>query len=168
MVKNGGSYDGAILHLFTDGTSIYGNGFTYGRTGGNLEGVFKADADHRRDHVGRGLPRRHLPGHAPMNGSSTSASHAHFCGNVGWLPPVRRPEPAVGEYQRHARVFKDEAAGHAPPRQLELPQPRGLPAPSPTTWAPEWTPGTFTGQGQATWAVEGNGQYVAYAGEFTR
>ncbi len=167
VVKNGGTTDGAILHLFTDGTSIYGNGFTFGRAAGNLEGIFKADPVtgaitwlqdcHGDTYQG-----------ATMNGFVYAATHAHFCGNVGGFPQSSDEHSSWAENQRHALSFKDAVAGTIRRDNWSYHNLEGLPAPSLTTWYPEWTTGTFTGQGQATWAVEGNGEYLSYGGEFPR
>jgi PKD repeat protein len=167
VIRNGGSFDGAILHLFTDGTSVYGNGFTWGRLYGNLEGVFKADAT-----TGELTWVQDCHGDtyqaAAMNGYVYTASHAHFCGNVGGAPQSSTVYTDWGEYQRHNVSFKDEVAGTLRRDNWSYHNLEGLPAPSMTTWFPEWTPGTFTGQGQAAWAVEGNGEFLTFGGEFTR
>jgi hypothetical protein len=42
------------------------------------------------------------------------------------------------------------------------------PVPSLLHWYPSLTAGSFTGQGQAAWAVTGNASYLALAGEFTK
>ncbi len=44
IVRNG-TVDGAIDTLTTDGTYIYGGGWTFGRVGGTMEGVFAASWD---------------------------------------------------------------------------------------------------------------------------
>jgi hypothetical protein len=167
VIRNGGSFDGAILHLFTDGTSIYGNGWAWGRAAGNLEGAFKANAT-----TGAIIWVEDCHGDtyqaAAMNGFVYVASHAHFCGNVGGSPQSSNQHCSWCEYQRHTLSFTADAAGTLRRDNWSYHNLEGLPAPSPTTWFPEWTTGTFTGQGQATWAVEGNGQYLSYAGEFTR
>ena len=123
---------------------------------------------HRRDPVGGGLPRRHVPVRPderlrlhgvtrPLLRQRRWASRRATTRTTQW-----------GEYKRHALSFKDEAGRHAPSRQLELPQPRRATGPV----ARDLVPGVAEsapspGQGQATWAVEGNGQYVVYGGEFT-
>jgi PKD repeat protein len=167
VIRNGGSSNGAILHLFTDGSSIYGNGFTFGRTTGNLEGVFKADPT-----TGEIIWVQDCHGDtyqsAAMNGFVYTASHGHFCGNVGGYPQSSDQHCAWCEYERHSLSFRDVAAGTLRRDNWSYHNLEGLPAPSMTTWFPEWTAGTFTGQGQAVWAVEGNGQYLSYAGEFPR
>ncbi|BDZ49550.1 hypothetical protein GCM10025867_17910 [Frondihabitans sucicola] len=43
----------------------------------------------------------------------------------------------------------------------------GKPAPSLLNWFPDFTPGTYTGKGQAAWTVAGTSQYVVFGGEFT-
>ena len=42
----------------------------------------------------------------------------------------------------------------------------GRARPQPLHWLPTLTAGTYTGQGQAAWNVEGNGDYVVVGGEF--
>jgi PKD repeat protein len=167
VVRNGGTTNGAILHLFTDGEAVYGNGFTFGRDSGNLEGVFKADAT-----TGQIIWLQDCHGDTyqavAMNGYVYTASHTHFCGNVGGMPQSSDEHTDWAEYQRHNLAFKDEVAGTVRRDQWSYHNLEGQPAPASTAWFPEWTPGTFTGQGQAAWAVDGNGEFLTYGGEFTR
>ena len=56
IVRNG-TVDGAIDTLTTDGTYIYGGGWTFGRGGGTMEGVFAASWDGGESPLHQRLPR---------------------------------------------------------------------------------------------------------------
>jgi hypothetical protein len=165
VVKNGGA-GGAILDLRTDGSAIYGTGYHFGSGYGNLEGAFKADPitgaiEWLQDCHGDTYQI------APTNGFLYTASHAHQCTNVGGFP---QSDSANGQWaynRRNAMAFRDKASGTLRRDQWGYDNWEGLPAPSITSWYPEFITGTYTGQGQSTWAVEGNSQYVVYGGEFT-
>ncbi|HEY8524542.1 MAG TPA: PKD domain-containing protein [Acidimicrobiales bacterium] len=165
-VRNAGS-QGAILDLRTDGTAIYGSGYTFDRQTANLEGAFKA---HPVTGEIEWLEDCHGDTYAiaPVNGYVYTASHAHFCGNVGGFPQSDDLNNGWLHNMRHALSFADDAAGTIRRDNWSYYNFEGLPAPSLTTWFPEWGTGTFTGQGQATWTVDGNSDYVVYGGEFTR
>jgi PKD repeat protein len=166
VIQNGAS-NGGITDLKTDGTSIFGSGYTYGRSGGNLEGAFKANPVSGA--IGW-VEDCHGDTYqvAPVNGFVYVASHSHFCGNVGGFPQSDDTNNQWANNQRHALSFKDAVAGTLRRDNWSYWNLEGLPAPSLTTWFPEWGVGTFTGQFQAVWAVTGNSDYVVYGGEFTR
>ena len=44
----------------------------------------------------------------------------------------------------------------------------GMPAAQPLHWLPTLTGGTYTGQGQAAWSVDSNGDYTVLGGEFPK
>ena len=156
--------DGAIMDLRLQGTSVYGNGYTYGREYGNLEGTFKANVD---TGAIEWVEDCHGDTYqiAPVNGYVYTASHAHFCGNVGGYPQSDDP---WAQYMRRALSFKDAVAGTLRRENWSYYNLEGLPAPSLVSWFPDFAVGTFTGQGQAAWAVDANVDYTVYGGEFTR
>ena len=165
VVRNGGT-NGSILDLETDGTSIYGSGYTLGREGGNLEGAFKADPV-----TGAIAWVEDCHGDtydiAAVNGFVYTASHAHFCHNSGGYPQSDNINNQWAHNQRHSMAWRDAAAGTIRRDQWSYYNWEGTPAPSLTSWFPNWATGTFTGEGQATWTVDGSADYVVYGGEFT-
>ena len=157
VVKNAGA-NSAILTLSTDGASVYGGGFKFG-SGGNLEGVFKANAatgaiewieDCHGDTYGV---------YAATAGVYT-VGHAHYCGNMmGW------PQPAPWTFNR-AVAFSKETTGTIAREPLGYANWKGSPAPSLLSWFPRLDVGTFTGKDQAAWSITGNDDYVLLGGEF--
>ena len=130
---------------------------------GHLQGRHR----HRPARVDRGLPRRHLPA-VPDQRLRLLRRPQPLLRQHRRQPAVRRLVTQWGEYMRHALSFKDAVAGTIRRDHWGYHNLEGYPAPSQTSWAPEWQTGTYTGLNQATWAVTGNSQYVVYGGEFTR
>ncbi len=164
VIKNGGP-DGAILDMRASGDAIYGGGYTYGRSQGNLEGVFRANAatgaiDWVEDCHGDTYQM------APVNGLVYKATHAHYCGNVGGMPQSDNTNNQWHHNMRNGLAFRDAASGNALREQWSYHNFEGMPAPSLTNWFPEFAGGTFTGLGQSAWSVEGNSDYVVFGGEF--
>jgi large repetitive protein len=161
VVRDAGS-DAAILSLASDGTSIYGSGYHFGG-GGNLEGAFSADPDTGDVHW---IEDCHGDTYsvAPVNGYLYTASHAHYCGNLGGFP---QSDPWSTNL-RHALSFTASGKGSLRRDPLGYYNWEGTRGPSLVHWFPEWQVGTYTGQNQAVWSVAGNGQYVVYGGEFLR
>lgn len=143
----------AFLSVSTDGTNVYGTAYDY-YDARNFEGTFAARAsdgalvwvaDCKGDHY-----------QAFRSGSVIySASHAHNCSYMGAFP-----EAGV---KHHAHAVSLAATTTVTGGWLI-----GKPAPTMQAWAPDFQIGTFTGQKQGPWSVDGNSQYVVYAGEFTR
>ncbi|WP_308166519.1 LamG-like jellyroll fold domain-containing protein [Actinomadura sp. NEAU-AAG7] len=91
-----------------------------------------------------------------------SVSHAHDCASLGAFPETR-PQ----SWQRAlAETTFPTGTDKAPPGANS--NYSGQPIPSLLHWFPTLTPGTFTGQSQAAWAVTGNDDFVAMGGEFPR
>jgi PKD repeat protein len=162
VVRLGGD-SGAILTLSTDGTSIFGGGFTFGREGGNLEGTFSADPSTGainwiQDCHGDTYSA------APVNGYLYVANHAHHCGNVGAAP---QSDP-WNTNMRRSMSFTTQATGTIRREPWGYNNWEGRPAPSQVNWYPDWTPGTYTGQTQAARSLDANNQYLVAGGEFLR
>ena len=144
----------AIWSLSTDGTNVYGTGYNYFGPG-SLEGLFAASAD-------GGAVRWFVDCYGDSystyatGGVVYSASHAHDCRNIGSFPEQ------TPRYHMFGNAFSVAAAGTNTGGGVLA----GQPAPAHQAWGPVFTPGTFTGQGQAGWTVTGNGDYVVYGGEF--
>jgi PKD repeat protein len=153
----------AILTLSTDGKAIYGSGWAWGQTQGNLEGSFSADPDTGAINWIEDCHGDSYSG-AVVNGYYYKAGHTHFCGNIGSFPQTE----TWADNQRHATSYSTTASGTVRREQWNYFNFEGQPAPSQTSWAPDWTIGTYTGASQATWSVAGNSQYVLFGGEFPR
>jgi PKD repeat protein len=156
----------AITALKTDGTAVYGTGYTFGAlpVSGTreFEGTFSAD-----------INTGDLNWMADCHGDSYdvfstgkivySVSHAHFCANVGGFPEV-----ALGE-NRRALAFTPEATGTLNTNAQSGYKNWGdTPSPTMINWFPDLEVGTITGQSQAAWSVVGNDTFVSLAGEFPR
>ena len=166
IVRNG-TVDGAIDAFTTDGTYVYGSGWTFGRSGGTMEGVFAASWD-------SGETRFINDCHGDTYDVEVigkivyTAGHTHYCEN---LDGVRQGAGGVGDYPYYRAI----AMTTQPTRTLtwEPDQGRyynfyGQPAPEYLGWYPSLNAGSFTGQFQGPWTVTGDSNYVVLAGEFTR
>ncbi|WP_366180470.1 hypothetical protein ABXS69_09800 [Actinomyces timonensis] len=107
-VRNGGVY-GAITDLKTDGTSLYGVGYSFSVRNANLEGAFKADWNGNMTWV------------EPCHGDSYAihptadqvyiASHAHSCQTIGgWADSYYKDEHGTTR-QRQYRLTSFTASG---------------------------------------------------------
>ena len=124
------------MDLRLQGNSVYGSGYTYGRQYGNLEGTFKAN-------VNTGAIEWVQDCHgdtyqiAPADGEVFTASHAHFCGNVGGFPQSDDTNNQWATNVRPALSFKDAVAGTLRRENWSYYNLEGLPAPSLISWFPE-------------------------------
>jgi PKD repeat protein len=152
IVRDAG-VNSSITSLYATTDRVYGSGYVFG-TGGNLEGSFSADPS-----TGALLWLEDCKGDTysvyPLGNALYTVGHAHTCSNVGaW------PETNPRSYH-HSLAFSKATTGTAPSGNF-----RGQPAPTQLNWYPDWVTGSFTGQGQATWSLAGNTQYLAVGGEF--
>jgi PKD repeat protein len=154
--------NGGFLSLAGDADHVYGSGYTYGRDGGTLEGIFAADWD-------TGELAWVLDCHGdtysvhPQGGVVYSAGHAHYCGNVRSFPqtaPDWTYYRATAVTQAATQTVQHEHLGYT---DFE-----GQQAPSVLNWFPRLDVGTFTGQSQGPWSVTGDDRYVVMGGEFPR
>jgi PKD repeat protein len=159
VVRNGGSA-AAITSLTSDGTNLYGGGYTYG-TGGTLEGVFGASWN---GGTVRFVSDCHGDTYSvhPQGNAVYAAGHAHFCGNVGGFP-----ETTPRSFYR-GLAFSKTATGTAMPDRYGYASFTGQPSSPPLAWYPSIAAGTFTGMNQGPWSVSGNENYIVFAGEFTK
>ncbi|WP_345215731.1 LamG-like jellyroll fold domain-containing protein, partial [Georgenia halophila] len=165
-VRNGTS-NGSIDTLSTDGTYIYGGGWTFGKSGGTWEGVFAASWDDGKVHW---LNDCHgdTYGVYPVGDVIYTAGHAHYCENIDG---IRQGAGGVGDYPYYRAVaFGREPTGTASwePDQGRYYNFEGQPTSSQLGWYPSLNAGTYTGQYQGPWSVVGNSDYVVMGGEFTR
>jgi PKD repeat protein len=158
---------GSITSLTTDGTSIFGTGYTYLRAGGTFEGTFSATWD-------GGAVNFINDCHGDTYDTTAigavvySVGHPHYCEN---LDGFRQGAGGVGTYPYHRAIATTKIATGTltwEPDQGRYYSFEGLPAPSQLGWFPDLNAGTFTGQSQGPWSVTGNSSYVVLGGEFTR
>ena len=158
FIRNG-TVDGAIMALTGDGDNVYGSGYTWGRIGGTLEGVFAADWD-----------TGELTWVADCHGDTYAvyaaaevvyaASHTHYCGNIR-----SSVQEDAWKYQR-ANAFTRVATQLVDREHLGYTNFEGQAAPEHLAWSPDLDTGLYTGQNQGPWAVTGNDDYVVWGGEF--
>jgi len=155
-VRNAGA-NAAIYSLTTDGDQVYGTGYTFG-SGGNFEGSFAAkSADGAIVYISGCLGDTYDT--ASIGSVLYTVSHHHNCSSVG-----ANPEVSPRAWQRAAAQTNTRAANNAVNVGGNF---NGQPAPEVLHWEPTFTTGTYTGQDQAAWTVEGTSNYVTLGGEFT-
>lgn len=148
----------SITSLSADGNQVYGTGYVFG-PGGNLEGTFAADAASGKINWVEDCHGDTYSAFAAA-GVVYTASHAHYCGNVGGFGETN---PRT---HHHALAFTTAATGTLTNDTQGYFNWGGTAAPSMLDWFPDLTTGAVTGQNQAAWNVTGNGQYVVMGGEF--
>lgn len=162
VLRDGGGA-AAFMSLDSDGDSVYGTGFDYGGTAEDgFEGSFRANWS---DGSLVWMEDCHGDSYdvAAVGDVVYTASHAHYCGNIGGYP-----ETNPRSYH-HTLAFSK-----APTGPLITADPLGYrsftgqQAPSLLHWFPTWDIGTYTGISQAAWTVTGNSEYVLYGGEFPK
>ncbi|MGH8976966.1 MAG: cell surface protein, partial [Acidimicrobiia bacterium] len=165
VIRNHGP-DAAIGSLSTDGEKVYGVGWAYfaGGANANFEGVFGADVatgELSWIDAGRGDNYDvHVAGDVVY-----FVGHPHDWGMLEWNPQYPQPWQfqRAGAINKHASPTLTNAFGTPSTWLFE-----GMPAAQPLHWLPTVTGGTYTGQGQAAWSVESNGDYTVLGGEFPR
>ena len=159
--------DGAITTLSADDEYVYGGGYTFGRSGGTLEGVFSAGWDAGEIHWINDCHGDVYSVHA-QGDVIYAASHTHYCENIAGL---RQGDGDVGDYPYfRALAFGREDVGDVTwePDQGRYFDFTGNRHSAQLTWYPSLNAGTYTGQIQGPWSVTGNDDYIAMGGEFTR
>jgi hypothetical protein len=165
VVGNNGS-DAAIWSLSSDGTYVYGTGYSYhphGVLGKRLEGTFAATWGTGTIHW---IEDCHGDTYsaAEMGGAVYVAGHPHDCRDV----PGGFVETDPITYHR-ALAFTRGVAGTLKANTVSgYSNFGGEPAPALLAWRPDFNAGTATGLGQGPWNVVTSAGYVLYAGEFTR
>lgn len=154
--------NGAIDTLSTDGTSIFGAGYSFG-AGAAFEGTFSADPttgniNWVNDCLGDTYDT------FPMGGVLYTASHDHDCTLAGGFPDTNprsrwvkasaeRIGPPIGTISRRDAYNWDYI---------------GIPYTGLLHWYPDLEFGTYTAAKQAAWSIGGNGDYLVMAGEFPK
>lgn len=161
-----------ITSLRTDGTYIYGTAYNFGGSTANYnyEGTFAADPD-----TGAFILANDCHGDSydtfETNGVMYVSSHAHTC---EWIGAFKDQHPTLINRWALAYTARQGIAddtNHTPcvnsgPDSYTWNW-SGVPCSRLLAWAPTFTPGTYTGQNQASWSVTGTSDYVSYGGEFT-
>ncbi|SDF12164.1 PKD repeat-containing protein [Blastococcus fimeti] len=159
LITNQGT-NSAIWGLSVTGDTVYGSAYDFSGPG-NLEGTFAAKA------AGGELKFVAYCRGDNYDSFATSqvlyiASHMHRCDYIGgWA------DSAGAQVWKHGNAFGLTPTGTVVGGFTNA-NFSGKPAPSLLHWYPSFSQGSVTGQYQAGWTVEGNEQYVAYAGEFPR
>jgi hypothetical protein len=162
VIRNAGD-NAAITSLSSDGTRVYGTGYTFG-AGGNLENSFASDLTGTLLWVSG--CRGDTYANAPIGGVLYTVSHSHDCTPIGG-----HPQSTPETYQR-AMAVSTTAGSHGETNLAgdltgDLKGPfTGRPAPELLHWLPTLSVGSHTGQFQAAWSVAGNSTYVTLGGEF--
>jgi len=154
--------NGAIEGMSTDGTSIFGAGYSYG-AGAAFEGTFSADPttgaiNWVNDCLGDTYDTY------PMGGALYTVSHDHNCTLAGAFPDT----------SPRARWQKASAERIGPPigtitsRDAYNWDYTGLPYTGLLHWYPDLEFGSYTAARQAAWSIGGNGNYLVLAGEFPK
>ncbi|MBF4630518.1 PKD domain-containing protein [Clavibacter michiganensis subsp. phaseoli] len=156
-VQNAGK-ESSITSLFATDDRVYGSGYTFG-AGGNLEGAFSADPN---TGVVNWVEDCHGDTYSVFATSTVAyvAGHPHYCGNIGGFPQT---DPWTFQ---HSIAFSKQATGTATADPYGYHNWAGTPSPSLLNWFPKYVTGSFTGQGQAAWSVNGNEDYIVVGGEF--
>ena len=160
IIQNWGA-DAAIWSLSTNGDQVFGTGFTYlvnndPTTGGNLESTFAADATTGELIWVNGCRGDHYDT-APIGNVLYNVSHAHDCAPVGGHPQT---SPWTFQRGQAETIYPDPTGAVNVGGKFN-----GRPRAQQLHWLPTLAIGTFTGQAQAAWTVEGNSQYVVLGGE---
>lgn len=162
VIHNGGT-NAAIYSLASDDTSVYGSGYDFGgsKTLDDFEGAFRASWN---DGAMVWMEDCHGDTYsvAPHNGIMYTASHTHYCGNIGEFPQLNP------WYLNHSLAFGAEPSGRLiTPDIWGYRSFTGNPAGKLMHWYPTWGTGQVSGVDQAGWSVASAGDYLLYGGEFT-
>ena len=150
IIRNSGP-DTEISDLTTDGTAIYGTGWTFvsGGSNANFEGIFSADPITGELNWVNGCRGDELS--LALRGDVIyTATHAHECGNVGFRPETspRTWQWALAMDKRGTPGLYNAYGSYADWYRFE-----GRPASQFLHWLPTFSPGTYTGNTQAAWSV---------------
>ncbi|MGI8760338.1 MAG: PKD domain-containing protein [Jatrophihabitantaceae bacterium] len=151
------AYGAGIESLVTDGSQVYGSGFSYGA--GNFEGTFGLDPDTGTINF---VNDCHGDTYSvfPAGQVLYSVSHAHDCSAVGAFPDTN---PRIWH---HALAQTTYGTGTNTGPDSYGWNYNGVPDSTLLQWYPTLAIGSYTHQYQAAWAVTGNSNYLALAGEF--
>ena len=158
-VRNAGP-DTGISSLNIWGAFVYGTAWSFGN-GANLEGTFKIPV---ANSTAEWVTACHGDAYSAFltGGVVYVAGHPHYCGAMGG----GFPQYPQWKFQ-HSMAWTDSVGGEILNDSLGYPNWHGVAnAPSLVNWLPDMTMGSYTGQYQAGWDIDGNADYVVYGGEF--
>lgn len=161
VIRSAGA-KGGITSLRTDGTQIYGTGYSFETATANFEGTFAAAPDTGKISV---LNDCHGDTYdiLPMGSVMYSVGHPHECTAVGSFPDTN---PRVRWQRALAQTIAPTTRNVGPDSygwNFD-----GQPASTILQWFPAIPAGSYTGQGQGAWSMAGNSDYVVMGGEFPR
>lgn len=162
-----GTTAGAITSLVTDGSYVYGSGYTYTGAGGTMEGQFAAGWTAGEV---RWINDCHGDSYsvAILGDVLYSVGHAHYCENVGGFT---QGAGGVGAYPYNRAIgvsLKPTGTVTWEPNNGRYANYAGQPSPSPLAWYPAVNAGTFTGSTQGGYSLAASGSYLVMGGEFTK
>jgi PKD repeat protein len=150
---------GGVDSLKTDGQVIWGSAWAFGSPS-NFEGAFAA-----RPSDGSVVWANDCHGDTydtyQTAGVLYTVGHAHECTMIGGFPDTN---PRV-RWQRALALTSAATGTNDGPDSYGWNY-KGVPSGKILQWFPTLDAGSYTGQYQAAWTVEGNGTYAALGGEF--
>ena len=154
--------NGAIDTLSTDGTSIFGAGYSFG-AGAAFEGTFSADPSTGtinwvNDCLGDTYDT------FPMGGALYTVSHDHNCTLAGAFPDT---SPRA-RWQKASAERIGPTIGTIGSKDVYNWDYTGIPYTGQLHWYPDLEFGSYTESKQAAWSIGGNGDYLVMAGEFPK
>ncbi len=150
--------DAAIWSLKSSGNQVFGSGYSYS-SAGNFEAAFSSDTNGNLLWV-NGC-RGDNYDNVAIGSVLYTVSHAHDCSSIGGHPQ----ENPTWTYQRaQAMTTYADPTGRVNTSRWFT----GRPISQLLHWLPTVAVGTYTGQSQGAWTIEGNSQYVVMGGEFPR
>ncbi|WP_210509039.1 PKD domain-containing protein [Naasia sp. SYSU D00057] len=155
IIRQGGD-NAAIYSLQSDSSGVYGTAYIFPFGGQTLEGAFRADWANG-DLVWMEACAGDSYDAAPSANVVYVAGHPHDCSSMGAFADQ---DPRV--YQRGMAWSKAQTG------TVRSGIWSGRPAPTLLNWWPDFNTGTVSGASQGPWSVAASGNYVVYAGEFTR
>lgn len=158
-IRDAGAKAG-VYSLTSDDSGVYGTGYNYG--GGNIEGAFRMSWGNG-DLVWVEDCHGDTYSAAVLNGVVYTAGHAHYCSNVGGFPQT---DPS--SFQRGIAFTTNTSGKVNGGVTLGYASWEGTPAPDLLNWWPDFNTGSVSGSTQGPWSVAASGDYVVYAGEFTK
>ncbi|WP_426623161.1 PKD domain-containing protein [Leifsonia sp. McL0607] len=158
VIKDAGANAG-ITAMYATSDRVYGSGYVFG-SGGNFEGIFSADAV-----TGALVWMEDCHGDTytvqPLGNAVYGAGHPHDCRNAGGFP-----ETNPRTFHHTLAFSKAQTGTLTNDGNTNYANFKGQPSPTLQTWFPNWTTGSFTGQGQAVWSLAGDTRYLVAGGEF--
>lgn len=151
--------NGAITSLSTDGTQVYGSGYSFG-AGAAFEGTFAAnpatgEINWTNDCLGDTYDT------FPIGQVLYNVSHRHNCANIGYFPDTNPRSRWI-----KASADRTYPVGTITTKDAYGWDFTGLKYSGMLHWYPDLEFGIYTSSKQAAWSVTGTSDFVALGGEF--